>query len=259
MKVNIRLLKQIVFAGIVTTALAVFAAQRKVSIIGASSNSTGSSSKIITLQNGSTVPVNYTISCYNNGSPVASLTSVAQTLPAKMTKNYGQTQCANGAAADTYELSPASGVHRCDNVPYAQRNTACASGYTVCSFPQATAGLVNPANTGWSYAWVEAGAPFNNSASGSFELSDEWVGNFTGTVNSSGAVAIFTPGPLKKCKNGGTVIDHCRSADATGYYKVMCCPQAGTAFGAVDNCEVSINSSEAGFLQSPQFKGGSPF
>lgn len=251
--VDVRLVKQVIFAAVVTTAIVAFASQRRVNIIGGTAGST-SGTRMVELQNGSTVPVNYTITCYSNGSVVPSMNNISQSLTPRMSKSYGEILCGNGSSATTANFNSSSGAHACGWVDYSQRNTVCANGYTVCSIGQAAA-----AATSYSTGWVEFPAPYNNSSSNSFQISDV-TGTYTGMQNWQGSVAMFEYGS-RKCRpsGGGADVLNCTAASTTMYMPAICCPQAGTVFGKLDSCEVVINASETGYLQSPQFKGGAPF
>jgi len=254
MKLNFKLLRQITFAAIVTTTLAVFAAQRKINIIGGS-NSTGSNAKVVQLQNGSSTTVNYTAACYRNGSQVGA--TVTASLGPKLTKILGGFPCANGTNGFSYNLTEASGAHKCYGATLTNYTSSCAVGYSNCTYAQTLLLLVNPVFETSGARLNFGDATLDNSAADAFEVSTN--GGATWVLNGTGKSAAFFHDSTKKCRVGVKIFENCGELLATEQRDTFCCPAANTIAGSVDSCEVTIDSSQTGFLQSPQFKGGAPF
>lgn len=219
-------------------ALYAFAAQRKVSILA-------DSSKSLSLVNGSTASVSYNIQCFDgNGGSLMNLSN--QTLASKKQVQYGGGKCGSGSTP--YALDTANTSVYC----YASNSTlvasACPSGTTVCTHSELSAKTISAYG-----AMIARGMP-SNSYHYTYNSGTNWY------PVTNGYPAKFTNSTYYQCDqdadhNSGVVSKCTQSYSNSG--QVACCKTA-SYIENVSSCDVTITS-PSGHLQSPSFKGGSPF
>ena len=217
-----------------------FAANRKVTI-PADSNG-------IKLFNGWTSSVSFTATCYSTAGSLAFSTDI--TLGSRQSTNLvatpGGATCLNGGGSlDTVGMN--NGMGGCP-ILYTDNTTAlasCPTNYQPCSMTQWGANRTTATTDGflaiqaptWSYS-TDAGTT--------------WVNNATGNPRGSWSATDLC---ATAASGGGTSISYCSSTEFYNYDGgVICCPSTGIA----SSCVVEITTA-GGHLQSPQFKGNSPF
>lgn len=225
-------------SAVMCVALYAFAAQRKVSILA-------DSSKSLSLTNGSSSSVTYNIQCYDsNGGSL--LTLASQTLASKKEVKYGGGKCGNGNVPSTYDS--ANTVVSCYASNATQMASACPGGTTICTYSELSAKTI----TGYGQMVVR-GLP-TNSFYYSYDTGTSWY------PATNGFGARFTNATYNQCDadadHGTGVFSKCNQAYGN-YGNVACCKTAGYVEN-ISNCDVTVTS-PSGHLQSPTFKGGSPF
>lgn len=212
------------------------------------------------LINPSTTAVTYDVQCYDRTTGTAIISLIGQSLNSKGQRTHNNPAgCASGVAPSKV-LS--QGALFCPgSVTYANRATLCSSAATsVCSFAQVQAMNVPTAEM-LGYYWMNVDAA--GSATSFYSTYDSW-GSANNLMDMTGGkpyapITYSKSGSSNQCSaasNGtGAVVMGCSSAMANGTSSgTLCCPDnAGFA-----SCKVTIQSA-TGHLQSPQFKGGSPF
>lgn len=212
----------------------------------------------IELVNGSDVSVIYSYSCFdkNTGGAITALSVSNQTLAAKAKLEIAMTGSCSSAASS--QQDGGSGVLLCTgSVGYANAATLCGTGMQVCTIQNlktrwGAAGKITPSsywlrphtsNMAWFYS-TDSGATWNGYNAGSN------YGNYVPTTS------MYNTGI---CKDGdGNIIGYCGqyAGDYTYGMGTACCP----LYDEASSCKVTVHgSSSAGFLQSPQFKGGTAF
>jgi hypothetical protein len=236
MKMNLKALSILALGS--TIWLFAFAANRKVTI---PADTTG-----IKLFNGWTSSVNYSATCYDTAGATAFTTD--STIAAKQSVNLVSTTtgtCLNsGGVLDPSTFT--NGMGGCPSLytDYATSMTSCPATYQPCT--------VAEYNTNRNSVTTDA---FLADMPATWSYSTDGVGytnNSTGKPRASyNATELCATGP----SGSGTVYPYCTSTEYTAYDAgPLCCRINGLA----SSCTVEITT-PGGHLQSPQFKGNTPF
>ena len=256
-------LKKIVMVGLGTYSLYAFAiAPRKVTIPALVSNSSGSTSQGVELLNGSANPVTYKVTCYDKaGTSVFGPTN--HTLISKQKAVHGATpHCSDGKAGITGKFE--GGMLGCgsyqNNFFYSPESHLCPADFHHCTFSelQVNSGLDHSKTT----AWVASGFTFSVTGDWSVGYSSNSSMSYINYSSHFG----YIPGPVADSNSvcysgsngGGTSQSHC--GVQYNYNTTLCCPNSG-AERTAHSCDIEVvdPTTSGGFLQSPQFKGSSPF
>jgi hypothetical protein len=211
----------------------------------------------IELVNGSNVNVAYSIECYDkdSGTALTNSTAVSQNLISKKSVKYGGSYgCIGGS---TLHYTYPQGAYLCKGTPattnYATAAGYCGSGASLCTFSKLNAiGLTDLGST-YSGYWFDGGDPFYTTSDGG----STWSGPVSGSTLAPRSYSMY--GPNYKCNsvsNNSGAISYCMQDSKTPGYGdgALCCP----ADNPFRSCKVTVHGT-TGFLQSPQFKGGTPF
>lgn len=250
----------VLVTGLVVAIYAFAIAPRKVVIPAISQNGVNAG---VTLLNGSSVSVSYNVRCYNSAGSLL-FTKSNQQLGAKAQTSHGAApSCRNGTTIGTNTSYFSNGMMECNGTSYANRAASCPIGYTVCTNTEAVA---RKGSVGYSNYWVDFGVSSSVGASSnsyyySSNAGTNWSGNYSGgyptfTPTQTDSYCFFGSAPTDGTLPGGSV-QHCGSYYA---YAALCCPTSSAEVSS-SSCEIEIldTNSEEGYLQSPAFKGNSPF
>lgn len=223
-----------------TVWLYAFAANRKITI---PADATG-----IKLFNGWTATVTYNATCFDS-TGAQTFSSNSLTLGSKQATTLigsGTPTCANGTNMDTSSFI--NGMGGC--TPYTDYAAAlgnCGSGYQPCTIAEYNTnrnGMTTDSFLGagglsatWSYSSDNA-STWNDVAVASFKPKASYNSTEYCAPGSNGG--------------GGATVAYCYY-DSGGMADMLCCPTSGSA----SSCTVEIVGT--GHLQSPQFKGNTPF
>ena len=211
------------------------------------------------LVNGSTVPVNYTVECYDKATGSNVITGgVNVTLASKGAISYGSGGMCAGNAVPAKITS--TGVLFCSgSVTYASASSLCGTGQLLCTLTKMQA-------MGNSGAEFLNGYWMSNTAttwSTSYDGGTKWY-DYTLT----GGKKNYAPITSNKSSNyvcatatqgtGGVIVSNCSAGYTTGTNSGSTCCPLNNGFAS---CKVTVlgTSATGAHLQSPQFKGGSPF
>ena len=249
--------------GLGTYSLYAFAiAPRKVTIPAIVNNSSGSTSQGVELLNGSANPVTYKVTCYDKaGTTVFGPTN--HTLTAKQKAVHGATPlCTNGNTGFTGKFTGSMlGCGSTYNNGSVGDPLLCPVDFHQCSFSEMQA------NSGEDHSPTLAAV----SSGFTFSVTGDWS---TGSSSNSSMTYMnqtFSygfPAPVADsnsyCYSGsngnGTSQSHCMVGYSWSNKQTLCCPNSG-AERTAHSCDVEVvdPTTSGGFLQSPQFKGSSPF
>lgn len=250
----------VLMSGLLVAIYAFAIAPRKV-VIPASSQ--GTTSYGVPLMNGSSVAVSYNVKCYNSAGGVV-FTKNNQQLGAKAQAVHGASPvCQNGSYIGTNSSYFSGGMMDCSNTTYQNRAAACPSGYTVCTNTEAVSRI---GSVSYSSYWVDFGASVTGNSNEfyfTYNAGTNWTGNYSGSFPSYDVA-----GPGYHCNIGttaptdGSMPGSAKQNCVAGWNNkaVLCCP-GPNAEQVAASCEVEIlsSNSEEAYLQSPGFKGNSPF
>jgi hypothetical protein len=236
---------------------------RKVTIPAHSANSSGSVSAGVELYNGSPVAVSYKVTCYKDTGAVA-FGPTNQTLNAKQRKTHGATpSCSSGAYSYTGKFI--NGMIGCDLYAYAPNVASCPANHHLCSFAEVQANAGDDHNS--VRGWIGSAMSFTVSAdwsAGYSSTSSMFYNYVTYSSGGYGDLPAATADSYAHCFTGtngsGTDQPYCSNYYYYNSRYNFCCPEAG-AEGTAHSCDVEVvdPTSTGGYLQSPQFKGSSPF
>jgi hypothetical protein len=229
-------------------------AQRSVSVIA--------SEGVLELINGSAVTVNYNIDCFDVVTGTNLLTSNTNlTLSPKQSVKYESSGSCAGGAQPEYKFS--QGVIACPGSgDWTAVASACHANSPRCTYNQIVAKGIT------SFQGIQVNKRYAFEFGADFYMTyDNWTKNYLQTISgkkSNQGYTYFDTGKntqnyrCSSTASGG--IQHCMSQTTTSTYQVsgsLCCPTNN----GFKSCKVTILSSTptAGFLQSPQFKGGASF
>lgn len=212
------------------------------------------------LTNGSTVPVNYTVECYDRVTGTNIITDgSAQTMNAKASRVFQSAgMCANG---NNPNYKSPNGPYACaGSVTYANAATLCGPQSTLCTLASLRSKSVTSFQGFPSYYWVSPGSTTWYQA-----WDAAWSKSSPYTVSGGGknyAIRTYTDkandSRCNETDTGTGALSLCSSYDVNSNSPgSVCCPDNN----GFKSCKVTIHSSTAasGHLQSPQFKGGSSF
>lgn len=228
----------IVFTIVGTIALYAFAASRKVSIIADSAGT-------ISLTNSSSSAVTFNVSCFDsNGNASGSDTGIS--LGSKLTMDLGNIKCSGSAYySNVYMIDSGKTAGYCYKYAAGDSDqSVCPTGSTVCSSAQ----LIAKGVTG-SVAYIVSDYVSATAQYVSYDGGSSW--NYNGS-NRQGWVADSN----NKCADDGVGTNTVNNCGSTN--NVACCKSSGSFIVGVKTCDIEITSA-SGHLQSPQFKGSSPF
>lgn len=226
-----------------------FGVQRKIPI--------STSDGVVQITNGSTVPMTYTIRCFDRSTGTAIVTDTV-TLSPKADKTYegGADICAAGVTLHK-KVGTGSAVlcNTSGNISYANRANACGSNAHVCEMTEVTdfSNLTTKGDENYAYA----------PPTGSWERSD-CKGGYVVVADGTATYKPTTYYSTNTCveiRIGGNVIPKSSASwdgkNGTNYPGAVCCPNNA----GFSSCEVEVSGSNDpnGFLQSPQYKGGKAF
>lgn len=237
---------KIFFLGLINAiAIIAFALNRTVTI-------PGDPTKGITLLNSSTSPVTYDLKCHATDG-VPGLYSTNLVLPAKASTNIsylGTSVTSPCTTGSTNAIYGGSNMTYCTHTTgYAYAAATCGAGWNLCTVAQWSA-----RKTASTEAWLSTEG-FNStfSTDEGFGYTDRPLSDFAPISRSSSNSYCATG------QNGsGTTYQYCGSGHTNTGYGSLCCRTGavGTAI-ATASCEVTVRGS--GYLQSPEFKGNTPF
>ncbi len=217
----------------------------------------------LTLINGSAVTVTYTAECYDRTTGNNILTGAANvTLAPKADISFESAGSCSGGAAPTYK-SPQNVVACAGTTNYAGAAALCGAGMNICTIAEFANRGISSLSGYPSYYWFFAGTGVDPL----YTTWDNW--GKSNPYPTSGGGKRYQPRSESKNVNyrcsatnsvgvPGAGVGYCNPYDvnisASG---ALCCPTNN----GFKSCKVTILSSTpaAGHLQSPQFKGGSPF
>lgn len=213
----------------------------------------------IEITNGSPVTVTYSVACYDKTTGTNIAGAATQTLASKASIEYSGPGTCAGGANPSYKHS--AGAFGCSgtNTNFAGAPSLCGPQSSICTAATLIAlGVTSIQN-------FPQGHIFDIGATNWFSTFDNWGKNYPQTQSGGGKNYAPRVGDNKattnyKCSttaSGGisfcTYID-VNSNSGTG---AICCP----ANNGFKSCLVTIHSAtpSTGYLQSPQFKGGTAF
>ncbi len=262
-----QLMQVLIISSIGCLGLYVFAtAPRKVTI----PVSTGTG---LELHNGSSVSVNYNVTCYNKAGTQL-FQKTGQSLVAHQSTNYGgPPKCADGSVGQIgmgTNSDYKNGMVKCGSVPFSNfisSSNYCGTNFSTCTYTQFQANrptYVPYDDYGWfSYTGTGFSSANTNSGSWSYRYgsSSSWYTNYYNEIpyghysSNSGYYACNTASD-----GSGTTLSDCGVTYMGSTNPVYCCPGTGAEVPS-NSCVVEIESTTAGdgYLQSPQFKGNSAF
>lgn len=247
-----RVLKFSIFSACVCLALYAFAANRKVTI--------PPGEKGLELVNGSPVTVNYNVTCFNGSGGNTTFSGLS--LSPRDSTNFslgGSSTCLTGSNI-SFPTDFLNGMGHCGaSTNFSGIGSVCPTGYHACSTSEYAAGFnssFSPPCCGSN--WFDSSSDY----SGTWMFSTDGGATFN-TTNTSGSRPSSTNNSSFICNKGTDTnnvnaafnVPNCKADFTSSFGNVFCCPDF-----LAKSCEVEItNTPNDGYLQSPQFKGGSPF
>ncbi len=257
---QLKLLRQTVIYSALGFSLVAYAiAPRKVTIPAFSNSSSGSQSEGVVLFNGSPAAVTYQVTCYDKAG-VSQFGPNQHTLNSKVKKIHGSTPLCSDGSQPSVGNGSNGGMVQC-GWGSSSNASMCPTNFHLCSFSevQANAGTEHIQRMGWT-----SNFSFTVSANWSTGYSSNSSMSYSEYSSGSGYIAVAVADSNAYCYSssggGGTSQQYCSASWNSPWMGNFCCPNAG-AERAAQSCDVEIidPTPASGFLQSPQFKGNSPF